>query len=243
MIKKINTKLGTIKFEDFNSRIPSNRINSFFTKEPDTLTWIENMDPGETLFDIGANVGTYSIYAAKKGLRVYSFEPESNNFLALNHNILINNLLITAYPIAVGTKKPRFGKIRLSKFEPGSSIHTIDKNHQYKNIPQPCIFEQGVFEMRLVDICSFLNLIPNHVKIDVDSIDGDIILYSKEILPNISSILIEIDSEDPIHIEANNYLLSIGFSVDSNQIQRSMRIGGPNNGVGNRIYYNRGKLI
>ena len=49
--------------------------------EPETLGWINEFSEGATLLDIGANVGTFSIYAAAvKKARVYSFEPSSPNF-------------------------------------------------------------------------------------------------------------------------------------------------------------------
>ena len=41
------------------------RCKTFKTKEPDTLTWIEQMGEDSVFWDIGANVGLYSIYAAK----------------------------------------------------------------------------------------------------------------------------------------------------------------------------------
>src|SRR5262245_61396819 len=40
------------------------RVETIFTKEPCTLEWIETFSADDVLFDIGANVGTYSIWAA-----------------------------------------------------------------------------------------------------------------------------------------------------------------------------------
>ena len=38
---------------------------SFSKKEPDTLAWIDLIPEGSLIWDIGANVGLYSVYAAK----------------------------------------------------------------------------------------------------------------------------------------------------------------------------------
>ena len=42
----------------------------------------------DVCWDIGANIGLYSLYAARaKGLKVFAFEPESTNFARFNNNI------------------------------------------------------------------------------------------------------------------------------------------------------------
>ena len=51
------------------------RARSFEFKEPETLTWIESFDSNDSLIDIGANIGIYTIYAAKRGHKVIAFEP------------------------------------------------------------------------------------------------------------------------------------------------------------------------
>ena len=42
------------------------RIRTYYSKEPDTLVWIKNFKEKKNLvfWDIGANVGLYSIYAS-----------------------------------------------------------------------------------------------------------------------------------------------------------------------------------
>ena len=46
------------------------RAETFFTKEPETIEWINTFKSDETLFDVGANIGLYSIYAAQRGIKV-----------------------------------------------------------------------------------------------------------------------------------------------------------------------------
>ena len=61
------------------------------------LDWMdENLQEGDVFFDIGANVGVYSIYAAKRSPKamVYAFEPEYSNLHQLKLNIINNKLLL-----------------------------------------------------------------------------------------------------------------------------------------------------
>ena len=56
------------------------RINTFFTKEPETLAWIDSFEKNATFFDIGANIGLYSCYATKKQkCNTFAFEPSFFN--------------------------------------------------------------------------------------------------------------------------------------------------------------------
>ena len=51
------------------------------------------LKPGDTFFDAGANVGAYTLQAAKKlngGVNIYSFEPEPDNFMRLDYNCGLN---------------------------------------------------------------------------------------------------------------------------------------------------------
>ena len=64
------------------------RIKTFSKKEPETLDWINNFRSNSVFWDIGANIGIYSCYAAKKkSCKVYAFEPSVFNLDLLAKNI------------------------------------------------------------------------------------------------------------------------------------------------------------
>ncbi len=44
------------------------------------------------VFDVGANIGAYALYAAQTAERVFAFEPESDNYALFQKNLLLNNL-------------------------------------------------------------------------------------------------------------------------------------------------------
>ena len=83
------------------------RIDTFSEKEPETLEWIDTFHNNSILWDVGGNVGLYSIYAAvSKNCNVVAFEPSVFNLELLARNIFLNNLQdkITIFPLALSNK-------------------------------------------------------------------------------------------------------------------------------------------
>src|SRR5687768_12995904 len=60
------------------------------SKEPWTIDLIERMEPGDVLYDVGANVGPYTLVAAALGHRVVAIEPGYQNYARLCHNLAMN---------------------------------------------------------------------------------------------------------------------------------------------------------
>ena len=90
---KLNIKHNGI---DLNFIAPNQvnrwRVRTFSTEEPETLNWIDKFENDSVFWDIGANIGLYSCYAAKKkNCKVYAFEPSVFNLHLLAKNIWLNN--------------------------------------------------------------------------------------------------------------------------------------------------------
>ena len=92
------------------------RAATFATKEPETLEWIDRMSEKSVLWDVGANVGLYSCYAAKaRGCRVFAFEPSVFNLEILARNIFLNQLTdrITIVPLPLSDRMA-FSKLNMT---------------------------------------------------------------------------------------------------------------------------------
>ncbi len=193
------------------------RAKTFFEKEPETIQWIYSLKHGEVFFDIGANVGMYSILAGLKGLSVYSFEPESGNNYYLNRNIIINNLsgTIKAYQFAIGESES-IGLLSLTDTQPGAAHTYFGDNAYYKQVHFPVVYEQGCFSTTLDNLVYKYNLpFPSHLKIDVDGIESKIIKGGSRVIEDnrLKTILIEINEgleEDQWIID---FLLSNNFKI------------------------------
>ena len=69
------------------------RATSFSNKEPETLEWIDQLPEECVLWDIGANVGLYTVYAAlRKKCHIMAFEPSVFNLELLSRNLHLNQL-------------------------------------------------------------------------------------------------------------------------------------------------------
>jgi len=175
------------------------RVYSFHTKEKETLEWIDKFESGQVFFDVGSNIGLYSIYFGIKNYKnfVVSFEPEGQNFYSLRSNIIDNKLHenIIAFPLALGDKilidKIMLDEVKVNSFGrsnflfSSNILHSTD--HKY--------YTQGVFKMTLDYFIQVSNIIPNHIKIDVDGYELEVIQGMKKILNNnnLHSVLIEIN--------------------------------------------------
>ena len=188
-----------------NGRVVFKRVRRFFTKEPKTLEWIDSFGTQDKFLDIGANIGIYSLYAAKKDLQVYAFEPQALNFAELYTNIYLNDLQhkITGYGIAL-TDVNSIEHLSLLSMVPGQSHNNYDIS-KHNQIKQGCagyrldhLVEQGVIPQ------------PHHVKIDVDGIESKVIAGGIDTISKCKSILVEAENIDIL-----KPIQDIGFKIDN----------------------------
>ncbi|MCI4369011.1 MAG: FkbM family methyltransferase, partial [Thermoplasmata archaeon] len=61
------------------------------THEPVTTSLFESLlTPSSTVVDIGANIGWFTLVAARRAARVYAYEPEPENFRLLSQSVAEN---------------------------------------------------------------------------------------------------------------------------------------------------------
>ena len=179
--KKINEK--EISFFIPNSIIKW-RVDTLFSKEPETIEWIDNFKMQSNrqiiFWDIGANIGIYSLYAAckHKNIKIYSFEPSSSNLRVLSRNISINNfsdkINISQFPLS--DKNYGFSNMNEPQFKEGWAMNTFGIPIDYKGDKFKVHQKYNIFGFSIDFILSnnFIE-VPNYIKIDVDSIEDKII--------------------------------------------------------------------
>lgn len=108
---------------DVSSGIEKSIRTRSCAKEPETVQWIETFQKGDVFWDIGANIGAYSLVAAKYHhgqVPVVAIEPSFLNFSQLCKNIALNQCddSITPFNIAL-SKKTQIGKFNYQNFDMG----------------------------------------------------------------------------------------------------------------------------
>jgi FkbM family methyltransferase len=151
------------------------------TKEPETVKWIEDTLSEEGVyFDIGANIGNYTVYAGKchPRLRIFAFEPEPCSFVQLSKNIILNNLSAVAFLMPLSDQaKPNMLYMKYS-FDRGAgqSLHQFGRTVDQEGEEFRPAYFFGIHS------CTVDRLIaegivppPNFIKIDVDGIEDKVL--------------------------------------------------------------------
>lgn len=207
---------GEKYFFDCPSNLIRWRLETYFSKEPETIEWIDTFKSDEVFFDIGANIGLYSIYAAKRGIKVTAFEPESQNFALLNKNVYLNKLQdrITCLNLAL-SQKDSLDYLYIPIFQTGGAINCFGKTCDFNGRNFDPTFKQGTISYSLDSFLShYKNYFPTHIKIDVDGIEPEIIKGAENILGDkrLKSLLIEINESLPQDLELIEIIQSKGLA-------------------------------
>lgn len=166
--------------------------------------------PGDVMGDIGANVGVYTILAAKNtGAKVIAIEPVSAAFHHLTRNVALNRVSNLATILNCGVANVK-GELEFTMSMDAVNHVAVaeDKIKCTKLLKVPVRTTDDIFQ----------NNKPVLLKIDVEGFELPVIRGAKSILKSdeLSAIIIELNGsgmrygfrDDEIH----NELLSFGFS-------------------------------
>ncbi len=217
------------------------RVESLFQKEPITIEWIGGFAATDVLVDIGANVGMGKVWAAKtRGVRVFAFEPESQNFALLNRNIFLNQLgdRIDAYCLAM-SDVAGLSQLHLSQFVAGGSCHSLGEQVDFKHDPMRPVYSQGCVSARLDDlVASGVVTEPDHIKIDVDGFEPKVIAGARRIITGrkLRSLLIEVNQNLDDHRDMVAQLNALGYKHEPSQVAAAERKDGTFKGCAEYVF-------
>ena len=200
---------------DVSDELSAWRGKTFYSKEPETLKWLEffamTNHNREIFVDVGANIGIYTLYWLHfPNTRAIAIEPFDENVKLLTKNIHMNNFMtrvdIISKPLSSQNK---FAWPTINDVRPGGSDYKISFNNKL-NQNNSIKVETSTLDMLLSEKNEKFIL-----KIDTDGTDFDILKGAELTLKNgkIISILIESGEEDQEFIES--YLKRFGYMADS----------------------------
>jgi FkbM family methyltransferase len=171
------------------------RLRSCF-KEPWTVRWIEQwLRPGEVMWDVGANVGAYSLIAAKVTggrAQVIALEPGFSTYAALCENVVLNGEIqcVKPLPLALAAGSS-IETLCLQDLQAGAALHAFGTDEVENGFPQPVIAYTADSAIRDLGLPA-----PHHVKLDVDGPELDVIEGARQTLASagVRSLLVELDA-------------------------------------------------
>jgi len=201
VLKEYKINNINIKSYDYNSSTAIDSVCKELKKDCYNIEHIPFED-NDIVMDIGAHVGVFSIYLAKKFpfIKIYSYEPIPENYENLAKNIEINNVKnITIFNKAI-TGDRRTLDMSMHFINTGGATAQLKNiklpEHSYYNVESLTL--DDIFETQNIKKCKLL-------KIDCEGSEYEILFNSKE-LRNIEYLSGE------FHI--NEYLKNKDYSIE-----------------------------
>ena len=211
----------------YNNNSLSKRINSYTNDEPLTIEWIESFGNDSVFYDIGSNIGGFSFIASHiKNIKVFSFEPNFENFYA-HLSAVKKNKIKNIFPLNLALNNiNEFNYFKYDNTHAGSKgtfgeeLKSQMLKSQYSNpFKRGISLEVGILGVSLDSLIYNFNMpIPNYVKIDVDGNDLLVLSGAKRLLnePNLKEIFIEIDDKIYQNNEIETFMQKYNFNVEKN---------------------------
>ena len=188
-----------------------NRVDRLLSKEPETIKWLNAFEKQSVFFDIGANIGIYSLYSAiKTGNDVYAFGPHSANYKNLLDSINLNKLNnCQAWCVAV-SNRIALSHIGVKNMHEGVADNVVGNKGNYYH---------GCVEIHLDYLVGKKVLPqPDYIKIDVDGFEDRVFKGAIATIQQAKSVLIEIDQKHE-HVVSN--IINLGLRLESKHKRNS----------------------
>lgn len=195
-------------------------------KEPKTVRWIEEtFSDGDVFYDIGANVGAYTLIAAKyfEGrVKVCAFEPSALNFSQLVRNLALNRCGDTVIPLPIALADTTGPEVfNYQNVIRGGALHALGSTIDERGQPFTPALRQHLQAYTLDDLTRHYGLpAPSHIKIDVDGSELRILSGATGTLaaPSLRSVLIEASENESINQRISDALTASGFRLADRQL-------------------------
>jgi FkbM family methyltransferase len=177
-----------------------------------TIVLVDSLKKGQVFFDIGANVGYYTILGAKlvgaQG-KVLAFEPVTRNLSYLYKHVLLNNANNVSIISAACSDT-----LSLTTFSLGSNHamgHIIQNNALNNQVNEKIILVPTV----TVDaVIQQLGYSPNVIKIDVEGAELLVLKGAQVVLREVKPLILLSTHSDDLRYRCLEYLKDFDYIID-----------------------------
>jgi FkbM family methyltransferase len=172
--------------------------------EPNDMAFVLHfLRPGDVFYDVGANVGSYTLLAAAAGARVHAFEPSPATAAKLRRNIQVNSLemRIVLHECALGAVT---GTVQLSR-------GTDTTNHVLADGESKAVSDTVAMET-LDD--SFEPDCISFLKMDVEGFESEVLKGARGALanPGLRGVLMENNGRDKRYGASSDGVALLAFN-------------------------------
>ena len=204
-----------------DSRMSEKRAQTMFIKEEGTIAWLKTMGDQDVLYDVGANIGLYTVFGAKRTKQVYAFEPHMANFYSLIRNVNVNRLNnVDVFSSAVHSESGIFN-FYYDNFEIGGSNNQLEAKIYRDGREKTPVATEKKHAVSIDDLVYNLGLdIPTHVKIDVDGNEIKVLEGMAGVLKEgtIRSMIVEYNLDFGPKIQ--DFLKEYGYALKESQLTK-----------------------
>ena len=163
---------------------------------------------GWTVFDVGANIGVFTVLQATQGARIYSFEPNPDSYSRLLRNVTANKLsdCVRLFPTALGDKRGMGSLHVIAGGTTGGVVTTAEARASASGVAVPIA--------TLDEIVSTLpGLSIDLLKIDAEGSEVSILRGGDQTLDHVQRIMVEYHTRDLLR-QVREILARKGFAQE-----------------------------
>lgn len=205
-LKGLKFILGSISGPGKGASVYFNLVEQNQTKE-----FLNYLKKDSIIFDIGANVGYYTLLASKKidnsGL-VFAFEPAVRNLSFLYRHIQLNKVKnVIVLPFACSNTN----SLEVFSFDKDSALGHLENNYITQSINP---LSSTIVNTTTVDnFVEKIGVIPNIIKIDVEGAELQVLRGAKETLAQQKVTIFLSIHTDQLKIDCLNFLKELGYET------------------------------
>ncbi|MFB6301607.1 MAG: FkbM family methyltransferase [Haloferacaceae archaeon] len=185
----------------FGIRDPESFRRSVGHGETDVIEdFLAHLTDGDVVWDVGANQGTYSLFAAKRGAEVHAFEPNPDAYEIIERNAQRNGVSIQVHRVALGStndtmvlrEADRAGTRWIAQEGPGEEV-TVRRGDDLQ-VPPPDVLKIDV-EGAEVDVLEGMRSLLEECRVCYVEIHDDSARAVRDVLRNAGFEITDLSNE------------------------------------------------